>query len=348
MVSLKLIEKQLKKIDYNYHGWGRTEVRELPNVLLDDEEIYECVNGLYEGGFALMVATDIRVLLIDKKPLNYLSVEDMRYELISEIDYNHRLLGAYISLSSGSKNLKFSSLNQHRLRKLITHVQHCMAEGKKKQSSHQADQNQHLEQINQQLQSYLVAQYKQQQKLHEQLQKVWEKQPDAAMPDLPAKTELVQPNPQLADYLFAQSLLQQHESQTGEAVARPMLTTDSEHAAATITAAAGPVLVAAPQPQAADLYAEGRKEIFAQATQAAQPQPRPHTSSLPTAHLMHLSGQALASVVAGVQTHNPFVEVNPLGVAYSKLPMALRNRKFGRPLFHAHSQEAIPTPAPFK
>ena len=130
------------------------------------------VNGIYEGGFALLVATDVRVLLIDKKPLNYLTVEDLRFDMINEMDYNHRLLGAAISIATGNKNLKFRSYNQPRLRKLIGHVQHSMADIKRQQNTHQEGQNQHLEQINQQLQSYLMAQQQQQLQLQQQLSKL--------------------------------------------------------------------------------------------------------------------------------------------------------------------------------
>src|SRR3982751_2884068 len=107
MVTAESVEKQLKKVHFNTFGWGRTEARELPHILMPDEQIYELVNGIYEGGFALLVATNVRMLLIDKKPMNYLTVEDLRFDMISEIDYAHRLLGARISISTGSKNLKF-------------------------------------------------------------------------------------------------------------------------------------------------------------------------------------------------------------------------------------------------
>ncbi len=86
MVSKKSVEAQLKRIHFNYLAWGKTEIQELPNIILPEEHILECVNGMYEGGFALLVATDMRVLLIDKKPLNYLTVEDLRFDMISEID----------------------------------------------------------------------------------------------------------------------------------------------------------------------------------------------------------------------------------------------------------------------
>src|SRR5580692_10836308 len=121
MVSKQLINEQLKRLGFSLNGWGRSEIRELPHILLPGEEIYELVNGTYEGGFALAVATDARLLLVDKKPMNYLTVEDIRFDMISEIDYSHRLLGAQIGISTGSRDLTFRSFNQPRLRKLIGH-----------------------------------------------------------------------------------------------------------------------------------------------------------------------------------------------------------------------------------
>lgn len=286
MVTKESIEQQLKRIGFNYHGWGRTEISELPNIILPDEQIYECVNGFYEGGFALLVATNVRVVLVDKKPLKYLTVEDLRFDMINEIDYSHRLFAAEISISTGSKNLRFVSMNQPRLRKLIGHVQHCMAEGKKKQEEHSEDQKLHLEQINQQLQTYLLAQHQQQQKLQEYLAKGESK---------PIELEPVKPDPQLSDYLYAQRLLAEH-LKNGGSTEMP---------------------VADQTPDTTELYNEGVQEVFGNRPEAPQEQPS-------SRHLI------------------PSLEVNALSVAYSKLPLAMRNKKFGRPSFHAHSQRPTP------
>jgi hypothetical protein len=159
MVSQQSVELQLKGLGFNYHSWGRTEVGELHSILLPDEEILEIINGVYDAGFALLLATNIRVILVDKKPLNYLTVEDMRFDMINELDYSHRLFSAQISISAGNKNLKFRSYNQPRLRKLINHVQHLIAELKKQQVNHQEGQNLSLDKLNQQLQAYLMSQY---------------------------------------------------------------------------------------------------------------------------------------------------------------------------------------------
>ncbi len=164
MISRSTLDKQLKQIHFNQQGWGRSEAQELCNVLMPTEEIDECVNGYYEAGFALLVATKDRLLLVDKKPLNYLTIEDMRFDMINEFDYNHRLLGAEIKISAGAKTLHFRSLNKIRLRRLISFVQYRMTEIKKLQQSHQESQKAHLERMNQQLQMFLaIQQYQHQQ-----------------------------------------------------------------------------------------------------------------------------------------------------------------------------------------
>ncbi|HWB38807.1 MAG TPA: PH domain-containing protein [Candidatus Saccharimonadales bacterium] len=320
MVSKKSVQEQLKKLDFKPHGWGKAEVGELHNILLPDEEIYDLVNGIYEGGFALLVATDIRVLLIDKKPLNFLTVEDLRFDQINELDYSHRLLGANITIASGSKTMKFRSYNQQRLRKVINHVQHCMAELKKKQSSHQEDQKVHLEQINQQLQAYLIAQHQQQEQLRQQLHQVNSGMSPAAPPD-PLK-----PSPELADFLYAQGLLAQYREQHGDMPA-PVVTAPQDFTTELPSQPAIPNNPSATS-QLQELYAEGTQEIFGKRS--------PATNAVTTSS----DDQDDPKIDA-----NTGVEINPLKIAKAKLPMALRNRKFGRPSFHAHSQ-AQPTTEP--
>jgi hypothetical protein len=338
MVTKESVEKQLKRINFNYHAWGRTEINELPNILLPDEEIYECVNGFYDGGFALLVATNVRLLLVDKKPLNYLTVEDMRFDMINEIDYSHRLMGARINISAGSKTLVFTSLNQARLRKAINHVQHCMADAKRKQSDQAEDQKAHLEQINQQLQAYLLAQHQHQQEL--------ERRVEPQQPQANNQTDL-KPSPQLADFLYAKSIKAQYEALSGQQLPQ---TDDSQvELPAELQAQMPKAMPPAPIPSASaannsqmtDLYEEGMKEIFGNhPTQPTQPAPPPASPPAQT--------QAQSSDDGGghklPHLPNP-LEVNALKIAYSKLPLALRNRKFGSPSFHAHSQQATSLPS---
>jgi hypothetical protein len=348
MVTKDSVEKQLKRISFNYHGWGRTEAHELHNIILPDEDILEAVNGFYEGGFAMCLATDVRVLLVDKKPMNYLTVEDLRFDMINEIDYSHRLLGARITISTGPKTLRFTSFNQQRLRKLIGHVQHRMADVKKKQHDHEVEQKSHLEQINQQLQAYLLAQHQQQQELQKQLN---DTQSEGVDPSA-INQEPVKPSPELADFLYAQSLL----AQSGDKVSQETLDQIKAALPAADGAEAAPVALPpiaqdelpkgpqqtdSPNPNLVELYEEGMKEIFGSRRAAENHAPQINRSST-TNHQakQHTVTTSSSSGVHLPNLSNP-LEINPLRVAYSKLPMALRNRKFGRPSFHAHSQASF-------
>jgi hypothetical protein len=122
VATINSLEEQLKCIGCNFRFWGKAELRELANVLLPGETINHCINGMYEGGFAMLCATDQRVLLIDKKPM-YLTIEDIRFDMIAELDYNHRLLNASTVICTPNKTLRFTAYNHARLRKFYLYVQ---------------------------------------------------------------------------------------------------------------------------------------------------------------------------------------------------------------------------------
>lgn len=122
MVTLQEVESQLKEIGCNFRFFGRPEIKELAKILQPGETIARATNGLYEGGFALLCVTNERLLLIDRKPM-FLTIEDVRFDMIAEIDFNHRLLNATVNIYSTNKSLTFTSWNHDRLRKLVEHLQ---------------------------------------------------------------------------------------------------------------------------------------------------------------------------------------------------------------------------------
>lgn len=122
MVSLGHVEDQLKAIGCNFRFWGRPEIRELANILVPGEELAQVVNGQYEGGFAMLAVTNHRLLLIDKKPL-FLTVEDIRFDMIAEIDYSARLLNGTVRIITANRTLTFTSWGLTRLRVLLNYTQ---------------------------------------------------------------------------------------------------------------------------------------------------------------------------------------------------------------------------------
>lgn len=122
MVTKQEIEKQLKAIGANFNWWGKAEAGELEQVIIPGEQIMYCINGRYEGGFAMLCITNQRAILIDKKPF-YLTIEDIRYDMISELDFDGRLVDATLAIYTPSKTLRFTALKVKLLRQATAYLQ---------------------------------------------------------------------------------------------------------------------------------------------------------------------------------------------------------------------------------
>jgi hypothetical protein len=129
MITQNAVNDQLKKIGADFRLWGRNEIKELGMILAENEELRLCVNGYYINGFAMMVATDRRLILIDHKPM-FLTLEVCWYDKIGQIDFNHRLLNATLCVSTPNKDIQFTSWNNSKLREILLYSQEKIAEAK--------------------------------------------------------------------------------------------------------------------------------------------------------------------------------------------------------------------------
>lgn len=127
MISLQEVESRLARAGLKNRYWGRAEVRELTKIILPDESVFHAVNGRYEGGGGLLVATDRRLLLVDKKPL-FLNLQDVRYDSIAEVDFSARLLDATVAIRTLNKIMRFTTKRQNSLRRLTMAVQEAVME----------------------------------------------------------------------------------------------------------------------------------------------------------------------------------------------------------------------------
>lgn len=127
MVSLSLVEDQLRQAGCHIGFWQRPEVRELPHILMDGETIQHAVSGRYEGGVALLCVTNHRLLLVDRK-LMFLSLEDIRFDMIVELDYSSQWINGTIHIITPTRKLTFISRHQDRLRALLRYAQQRVTE----------------------------------------------------------------------------------------------------------------------------------------------------------------------------------------------------------------------------
>ncbi len=127
MKSVSDIERELRMLGIHIRFWGKPEVKELAHILTDEEHLTTAATGRYQGGFALIVTTNHRLLLIDKK-MWFMSLEDTRFDMITEVDYSARLFDATINVRTINKVLTFTSMNQAHLRNLSRYLQERIME----------------------------------------------------------------------------------------------------------------------------------------------------------------------------------------------------------------------------
>lgn len=123
MVHISIIEARLSRLGVKLSRWFQAEIKELQHILFEHEQIVSIVPGRYFAGYALLIATDQRLLLIDKRTF-FLTVDDIRYDMISETDFSSRLMDSTLQIFTLNKQHRFTSFKyKKQLRELTTYVQ---------------------------------------------------------------------------------------------------------------------------------------------------------------------------------------------------------------------------------
>jgi hypothetical protein len=123
MVHISVIQHRLSQLGVRVSRWYQAELRELQHVLFEHENIVSIVPGRYFAGYALLVATDQRLLLVDKRTF-FLTVEDIRYDMISETDYSSKLMDATFQIYTLNKQHRFTTFKyKKQLREMTSYVQ---------------------------------------------------------------------------------------------------------------------------------------------------------------------------------------------------------------------------------
>jgi Bacterial PH domain/Short C-terminal domain len=100
---LEEIKEQIGHLDNASRLLGRREIRELPNILWEDEEIEKLVQGTYGNSTGILVATNKRLVFVDKG-IAKLRVEDFPYDKLTSIQYQTGLvMGTVTIFASGNR-----------------------------------------------------------------------------------------------------------------------------------------------------------------------------------------------------------------------------------------------------
>lgn len=116
MPSLEEIKKQIGSLDSASKLLGRKEIKELPNILHDDERVERIVQGMYNNGIGVLVATNKRLVFVDKGLIAGVKVEDFPYDKISSIQYKTGLLFGDITIFASGNKAEISQIEKKQTR----------------------------------------------------------------------------------------------------------------------------------------------------------------------------------------------------------------------------------------
>lgn len=106
------IKQELRTVGVTAYGLLKAESRQLHKVVKTDESIQGCVYGQYDGGSAMLVATDKRLVFVDQKPLHSI-VEESTYEKILDIGVDWQPLYARVVVAARPRTYTLRYVNTH-------------------------------------------------------------------------------------------------------------------------------------------------------------------------------------------------------------------------------------------
>lgn len=105
------IKDQLRTLGVSRWALATSEFRYLPQIMHPNEDIKGVVYGMSEDGFAVMVATDMRAVYLDKKPL-FVNEDEITYDVISGVSHGHSGFTSKLTLHTRIKDYSFKTLNK--------------------------------------------------------------------------------------------------------------------------------------------------------------------------------------------------------------------------------------------
>ncbi|PTM59574.1 PH domain-containing protein [Desmospora activa] len=131
-VSNQKLEEAIKNLDFKW--LVRKEIKELPGILWENEIPEKAVQGVYQHKQGILVATNKRLIFIDKGFFS-LTVEDFPYDKISSIQYTTGIIfGELTFYASGNKG-KIGQVDKMAVRSFAEWVRNHIEQAKENETT---------------------------------------------------------------------------------------------------------------------------------------------------------------------------------------------------------------------
>lgn len=109
--QIERVKKELAEAGVTAYGLAKSESRHLPSIIHPDEHIEAVVYGQHNNSSAMLVATEKRVIYLDKKPLVSL-MDEITYNAISGVEFDVHTLFSTLTLQSsvGNYTIRYANI----------------------------------------------------------------------------------------------------------------------------------------------------------------------------------------------------------------------------------------------
>ncbi|RKY81898.1 hypothetical protein DRP98_09690 [candidate division KSB1 bacterium] len=111
-VDKSVIDEQIKKLGEFDQWFTKKEIKYLPEVIDEGEEIRAMTSGYYEGNTWLVVVTTRRVLFLDKGMIYGLKQMEMPLAQITSISYKTGLMFGEIEVDTAGSKKKIDTISK--------------------------------------------------------------------------------------------------------------------------------------------------------------------------------------------------------------------------------------------
>jgi hypothetical protein len=116
------IRRQLVNLGVSKTALRTSECRYLPYIIHPREVIGGVVYGKHTDGFAILVATNKRVIFLDKKPL-FVNEDEVTYEVVSGVSMGKLGVASTVVLHTKVKDYPVKTLNRHCAQGFVNYIE---------------------------------------------------------------------------------------------------------------------------------------------------------------------------------------------------------------------------------
>lgn len=122
VASKTRIIDELKRQGVSRIGLQRMASRYLPKIIHPFEHIQAVVYGRNHEGSVMLLATDSRIIYLDKKPL-FVNFDEVTYDVVAGVSYGHVGLSSTVTLHTRMRDYAMRALNVKCVNRFVNYIE---------------------------------------------------------------------------------------------------------------------------------------------------------------------------------------------------------------------------------